>query len=193
MVGGSNGMDVRQSGGREMERVDDRNGNGRLWGEGAEVVRLWPIRVLVISADRYYRSAAAMLIGRRGCSALTAAHEQEAIELAGRECVDVVVLERPVEQERRGWEVPVQSLAASMGLAMARQGLRVAPIGVVVVSDAPAGAGRRGASPLTFELDKWGPFEELFRAIGRADRARRLPRERRHLPWPASLRQARAD
>ncbi|MHB8531157.1 MAG: hypothetical protein ACYDC2_00400 [Solirubrobacteraceae bacterium] len=160
---------------------------------GAEVVRLWPVRVLVISADRHYRAAAAMLLGRRGCPALTAAGEQEAIELAGRECVDVVVLERPASQERRSWDVPVHSLAASIGLAMARQGARVAPVGVVVVSDAPAGTGRGGSSPHTFELDKWGPFEELFRAIARADRARRLPRERRHLPWPVSLREARAE
>ncbi len=175
-----------------MER-NPQPGRDNIPETGADVVRLWPIRVLVISPDRYYRAAAAMLLGRRGCPALSASSEQEALELAGRECVDVVVLERPATQERRSWDVPVHSLAASIGLAMARQGARVAPVGVVVVSDAPAGAGRRGSSPHSFELDKWGPFEELFHAVARADRARTLPRERRYLPWPASLREARAE
>ncbi len=174
-----------------MERIENMQPEAGM--HGAEVVRLWPIRVLVLSQDRYYRAAAAMLLGRRGCPAVTAENEQEAIELAGRECIDVLVLERPDAEERRGWDVPVQRLAAAVGLAMARQGARVAPVGVVTVSEAPAGIGRRGSSPLSFELEKWGPFEELFGAIARADRARRLPRERRHLPWPASLRQARAD
>lgn len=176
-----------------MDRIEKMDVSRDAAGSSAEVVRLWPVRVLVVSPDRHYRAAAAMLLGRRGCPALTAASEQEAVELAERDCVDVVVLERPGSQGRRSWDVPVQSLSASIGLAMARQGARVAPVGVVVVSDAPQGAGRRGSSPQTFELDKWGPFEELFHAIARADRARRLPRERRHLQWPASLREARAD
>ena len=172
-----------------MERIEE-SGASELFGPQAEVVRLWPIRVLVVSPDRYYRAAAAMLIGRRGNTAVTAEDEQEAVELAGRECFDVIVVERPGGQERRAWDVPVQSLASRVGLAMARQGARVAPVGVVVVSESSSGAGRRGSSPLSLELDKWCPFEELFRAIARADRARRLPRERRHLPWPASLRHA---
>jgi hypothetical protein len=173
------------------------------------VVRLWPIQVLVLSPDRYFRAAAAMLIGRRGCTALSAATELEAVELAGAERVDVIVLERPAEQGRRGWEVPVRTIASAIDVAMARQGARVAPVGIVVVSERTArdgdrdgdrdrdgdgggGGGAQSASPVSLELDKWGPFEELFRAIARADRARRLPRERRYLPWPASLRQASA-
>jgi hypothetical protein len=178
-----------------MERIESMQSAtaGEGASEGADVVRLWPIRVLVVSPDRYYRAAAAMLLGRRGCPAVTVENEQEAIEVAGKECIDVLLLERPDTQERRSWDVPVQRLAASIGLAMARQGARVAPVGVVTVSEAPAGVGRRGTSPHSLELEKWGPFEELFGAIARADRARRLPRERRHLPWPASLRQASAD
>lgn len=174
-----------------MERIENTEHVAEI--QGAEVVRLWPIRVLVVSQDRYYRAAAAMLLARRGCPALTAENERDAIEVAGRECIDVLVLERPEAQERRSWDVPVQRLAASIGLAMARQGARVAPVGVVTVSESPAGLGRRGSSPLSLELEKWGPFEELFGAIARADRARRMPRERRHLPWPASLRQAGSD
>jgi hypothetical protein len=168
-----------------MERIEDLQHSR----EGAQVVRLWPISVLVVSPDRCWRSTVAMLIGRRDRPALTAAGEQEAIEIAGRERVDVVVLERPRAEDRRSWDTFVHGLAASVGLAMARQGARVAPVGVVVVAE----AAREPGSPQTLELDKWGPFEELFGAIARADRARRLPRERRFLPWPASLRRAQLD
>jgi hypothetical protein len=158
-----------------------------------EVVRLWPIRVLVLSPDRYFRAAAAMLIDRRGCSSLTAATEAEAVELAAGERIDVIVLERPRREGRRSWDVPVRSLASAIDLAMLRQGARVAPVGIVIVSERRSGGDDGHASPESLELDKWGPFEELFRAIARADRARRLPRERRFLPWPAAVRQAQAD
>lgn len=167
----------------ENESADRGDSDPR---EGAQVVRLWPISVLVVSQDRCWCSTVAMLIGRRDRPVLSAANEQEAIEIAGRERVDVVVVERPRAEDRRGWDTFVHGLAASIGLAMARQGARVAPVGVVVVGE----AAREPGSPQAFELDKWGPFDELFSAIARADRARRLPRERRFLPWPASLRRA---
>jgi hypothetical protein len=171
--------------GHEMKRMENENGDRA--NDGAEVIRLWPISVLVVSRDECWRSTVSMLIGRRDRPALTAVDEREALEVAGRERIDVVVFERPSAEERRNWDVSVHSLVASIGLAMAQQGARVAPVGVVVVSEAPAGAARRG-SPGSLELDKWGPFDELFAAIARADRARRLPRERRYLPWPPSLR-----
>jgi hypothetical protein len=177
--------------GEAMEMGETEN-QGQEHG-GAEVVRLWPISVLVVSSDRCYRSTVAMLIGRRDRAALQAEDEREAVALAERERVDVLVLERPAGEGRGTWETYVQSLAASVGLAMARQGARVAPVGVVVVSEPAGRASRREGSPQSLELDKWGPFDELFRAIARADRARRMPRERRFLPWPASLRRAQAD
>lgn len=164
-------------------------GNIEDAGEDAEVVRLWPISVLVVSGDRCFSSTVAMLIGRRDRPALTASGEGEAIEIASRERVDVIVVERPRTEPKRQWDAFVQSLAASIGLAMARRGARVAPVGVVVVSEHPGLDG----SPQALELDKWGAFEDLFAAIVRADRARRLPRERRFLPWPRSLRRAAAD
>jgi hypothetical protein len=184
-----------------MDVTEDIDGAGAqaspsvrpLRSEGAEIVRLWPIRVLVISPDRYFRAAAAMLIGRRGCAVLTADSEGEALELAGRERIDVLLLERPTEEDRRSWDVPVRRLASAVSLSLARQGVRCAPVGVVVVSER-YGTGDDGASsPESLEVDKWGPFEELFRAIVRADRHRRLPRERRFLPWPAAARPPRAD
>jgi hypothetical protein len=157
--------------------------------EGAEVVRLWPISVLLISPDRCWHSTVAMLIGRRDRPGLSAEDEREAIDIATRERVDVIVVERPAAESPRSWDAYVHGLVASIGLAMAQQGARVAPVGVVVVSEPPRDEGSRQS----LELDKWGPFGELFAAIARADRARRLPRERRFLPWPASLRAARAD
>src|SRR5690348_1193455 len=102
-----------------MERIENIEAGERR--EGAEVVRLWPINVLVVSPDHCYRSTVSMLIGRRDRPALTAAGEQQAIELAARERIDVVVLERPAAEARKSWETHVQSLAASIGLAMARQ------------------------------------------------------------------------
>jgi hypothetical protein len=172
-----------------MERIEIHHADREETREDAEVVRLWPINVLLVSSDRCWRSTVAMLIGRRDRPALSAENEREAIEIAGRERVDVVVVERPRSETPRSWDAYVQGLVASIGLAMAQQGARVASVGVVVVSEPPRGDG----SEQSLELDKWGPFGELFGAIARADRARRLPRERRFLPWPASLRAARAD
>lgn len=172
-----------------MERIENPDGENVEQSEGAEVVRLWPISVLLVSPDRCWRSTVAMLIGRRDRPALSAEDEREAIEIASSERVDVVVVERPASESPRSWDAYVQGLVASIGFAMAQQGARVAPVGVVVVSEPP----RAEASRQSLELDKWGPFGELFGAIARADRARRLPRERRFLPWPASLRAARAD
>ncbi len=172
-----------------MERIEKPGADTDESHEGAEVVRLWPISVLLISPDRCWRSTVAMLIGRRDRPALSAEDEREAIEIASRERVDVIVLERPCSESPRTWDAYIQGLVASIGLAMAQQGARVAAVGVVVVSEPP----RPDGSARSLELDKWGPFGELFGAIARADRARRLPRERRFLPWPASLRAARAD
>jgi hypothetical protein len=172
-----------------MERIDGATEG--MAPRHAEVVRLWPIRVLVVSPDRYFRAAAAMLIGRRGCTVITCDGELEVGELAARERIDVLLLERPEGESRRSSEAPVRSLASAIDLAMARQGIRCAPIGVVVVSE--FAAADRTATPHALELDKWGPFEELFRAIVRADKHRRLPREQRFLPWPAAARHSSAD
>jgi hypothetical protein len=172
-----------------MERIENPDAQDAEQSEGAEVVRLWPISVLLVSPDRCWRSTVTMLIGRRDRPALSAEDEREAVEIATSERVDVVVVERPGSESPRSWDAYIQGLVASIGLAMAQQGARVAPVGVVVVSEPP----RQEGSRQSLELDKWGPFGELFGAIARADRARRLPRERRFLPWPASLRAARAD
>jgi hypothetical protein len=172
-----------------MERIEKPGEGSTEQAEGAEVVRLWPISVLLVSPDRCWRSTVAMLIGRRDRPALSAEDEREAIEIASRERVDVIVVDRPTAESPRSWDSYIHGLVASIGLAMAQQGSRVAPVGVVVVSEPPREEGARQS----FELDKWGPFGDLFAAVARADRARRLPRERRFLPWPPSLRQARAD
>jgi hypothetical protein len=175
-----------------MERIECTSEAGEER-EDAEVVRLWPIRVLILSPDRCFRAAAAALIGRRGCDVLTAAGEPEAVELAAQERIDVLLLERPAREGRRSWEVPVRSVASAIDLALARRGAGVPPVGIVVVSAGLEREEDRGSAPESLELHKWGPFEDLFRAIVRADRHRRLPRERRFLPWPASVRPPVAD
>ena len=153
-----------------------------------EVVRLWPISVLVVSQDRCWRSTVAMLIGRRDRPALTAAGEREAVELASRERIDVVVIERP---ERGG--------AAAAGTSSVHS--------LVVVDRACDGAagrargargrrrGRRaprarhgGARRSSLELDKWGPFDELFARDRRAPTARAGCRANGAIPALAGLR-----
>ena len=47
------------------------------------------------------------------------------------------MLERPQSESPRSWDAYIQGLVASIGLTMAQQGARVAPVGVVVVSEPP--------------------------------------------------------
>ncbi len=128
-----------------MERIENPGAEDTEQSEGAEVVRLWPISVLLVSPDRCWRSTVAMLTGRRDRPALSAEDEREAIEIASRERVDVIVVERPASENPRSWDAYVHGLVASIGLAMAQQGARVAPVGVVVVSEPPRPGGRRSS------------------------------------------------
>lgn len=157
-------------------------------GEGpGEVVRLLPVAVLVLSPDRSFRAASTMLLSRRGCSVLSAASEEEALEQAGAEPVDVLVVELQ-EEASGGLHARAAVTARRIDAAGAGAGRRVAPIGVVVVGEADelgesieAEAGT--AHPV---LDKWGPFERLYQAICDRDRARRLVRAERgdERAWP---------
>jgi CheY-like chemotaxis protein len=157
-----------------------------------QVVRLLPIAVLVLSSDRYFRSAATMLLSRRGFTVLSAADEREAHDATLLEAVDVLVLELAApatDQLRRAF-----AIASRIDRASTAAGRRVAPVGVVVVgepgdlgdtADATAGA----EQPV---LDKWGPFERLHQAIADRDRARRLPPLPGAVAWPASARRSGA-
>ncbi|HEV2982028.1 MAG TPA: DUF192 domain-containing protein [Solirubrobacteraceae bacterium] len=119
------------------------------FGHGSEPARLAPMRVLVISNDRHFRSVSSMLLAHRGCVVTTTADRANLAERISREGADVVVVD--AEQCLDG---PAQAFAAVEGLARA--------VGVVVVDEA---ATQLHASPVA----KWGPFEDLFAAIERAD------------------------
>jgi hypothetical protein len=151
----------------------------------AQVVRLLPIAVLVVSGDRYFRSAATMLLSRRGCVVLSAADEREARDHAVLAAVDVLVVEPP---RSSGCCESASELAAQLDEASREAGRHVAPVGVVVVGEperlAEALDARAGAERPV--LDKWGPFERLHQAIVDRDGARRLPARGASPSWPAA-------
>jgi uncharacterized membrane protein (UPF0127 family) len=120
--------------------------------DGGEVTRLQPIRVLVVSSDRHFRSVTSMLLAHRGCSVTTTATAGRVAELIARGRADVVVIDAGHSTET------AQTVAAVGGLAQ--------PIGIVVVDEAPS---VERWSPV---LAKWAPFEELFAAIERAEASR---------------------
>jgi len=150
------------------------------------VVRLLPIAVLLLSADRYFRAAATMLLSRRGCSVLSAADEREALEGTRLHPVDVLV----VELDRSAGEElgRARTLAERIDAEAAAAGRRVATVGIVVVAEA-SGLDEVDADDGTSHpaLDKWGPFGELYEAIADRDRARRLPHTTGQA-WPESVR-----
>ena len=156
------------------------------------VVRLLPVVVLVLSADRPFRAAATMLLTRRGCSVLSAASEREALARAEEQPLDVLVID--LAPAPGGLYERAEAVARRIDATEAGCGRRVADIGAVVVGDAgqlgeaiEAGAG--SARPV---LDKWGPFERLYQAICDRDRARRLPRLDGEGVWPPPLAARRA-
>jgi hypothetical protein len=127
----------------------DERGHAR--GEGAQVIRLRPLRVLIVSVDEPFRTASAMLLGRRDCVVFGLNDVYGAAELVARERIDVAVVDG-AEQLR----------------ALADDIAHAAPlVGVVSVGEAED-VGLPGGPMLA----RWAPFEELFDALTRADRAR---------------------
>jgi hypothetical protein len=139
--------------GRDAAKVDA--GEHRRAGEddhdGAQVIRLRPLRVLVVSADEPFRAASAMLIARRDCVVFRLNDRGGAADLVARERIDVVLVDGP-EQSR--------ALAEELAGA-------VPPVGIVAVGEAQDGGLAGGPT-----LARWAPFEELFEALVRADRRR---------------------
>ncbi|HWG08808.1 MAG TPA: hypothetical protein VN672_07340 [Solirubrobacteraceae bacterium] len=121
---------------------------------GARVIRLRPLRVLVVSEDEPFRAVNVMLIARRGCRVFSLTGAYAAAELIARERIDVVVVDGP-----RRLRALADELTVTADL--------VPPVGVVCAGNAGE-IGPDGA-PV---LQRWAPFEELFAAIVRADRAR---------------------
>jgi len=125
--------------------------------QDAQVIRLRPLRVLIVSGDHRFRAVIEMLIARRGCSVFSLGTSLAVAETVVDERVDVLLVDgaaalREVAQE-------IAQCDASRP-----------PVGVVLVaaSDEPNVSGFRS-------LAKWGPFDELFAAVLDADRARARP------------------
>jgi uncharacterized protein len=123
--------------------------------QGGELARLQPLRVLVISPDRQFRTVMSLLLARRNYSVTTTANANRVTGLIARESADVVVI------DASQLAAPVATAMVATVEALAR------PIGVVLVADeARSGLSNRPV------LAKWGPFEELVEAIERADEHR---------------------
>jgi len=135
-------------------------------GEGAQVIRLRPLRVLIVSADEPFRAASSMLIGRRDCAVFSLADCYGAAELLARERIDVAVVDG-AEQLR--------ALADELACM-------VPPVGVVSIGEA-----EDVGSPGGPMLARWVRFEDLFDALVRADRARVL-QPAADGRWPAGAR-----
>jgi uncharacterized protein len=132
--------------------ASESNGASTLQGQGGQLARLWPLRVLVISPDRHFLTVMSLLLARRNCSVTTTANANRVIETIDRESSDVVVID--------AGKLPAPATVAKVQ-TLAR------PVGVVLVADEPR-----------FELSnppvlaKWGPFEDFAAAIERADERR---------------------
>jgi uncharacterized membrane protein (UPF0127 family)/CheY-like chemotaxis protein len=136
-----------------VERVPIREPESVIWPaslkQSREFARLQPIRVLVISRDRYFRSVTSMLLSHRGCSVTATAHAGRVTELIERDGADVIVIDAGHATDA--------ARSAAEAAAVARS------VGIVVVDDSPSDS---QAPPV---IAKWGPFEELFAAIEAAD------------------------
>jgi hypothetical protein len=120
----------------------------------AQVIRLRPLRVLVVSDDEPFRAVNAMLIARRDCRVFSLTGAYAAAELIARERIDVVVVDGPDRARAL-----IDELAVMAELTL--------PVGVVCAG----GTDEVGPSGEPV-IEKWAPFDDLFAAIVRADRAR---------------------
>jgi uncharacterized membrane protein (UPF0127 family) len=127
------------------------NGTSTLQGQGGELARLQPLRVLVISPDRHFLTVMSLLLARRNCSVTTTANANRVTELIARESSDVVLIDAS--------KLPAPATVAKVQ-TLAR------PVGIVLVAD----EARPGADQPV--LAKWGPLEDLAAAIERADERR---------------------
>ncbi len=136
----------------DLDGVDARDPQARE--DGAQVIRLRPLRVLVASRDHRFRAVTSMLLSRRGCTPFSAGDVTDTAATIARERIDVALVD--------GLEL-LREIARDVALGEAR----TPAVGVVVVGD--------GAPAVTAgipTLAKWDDFDRLFAAIVRADRAR---------------------
>jgi uncharacterized membrane protein (UPF0127 family) len=116
------------------------------------VARLRPLSVVIITPDHRFATVMSLLLARRNCSVTTTANVGRAKELIAREGAGVVI---------------VDADAPRADAAVAAVDALVPPLGLLLVSD-DAADDRVGQA--TFA--KWGPFDELARAIEYADELR---------------------
>jgi uncharacterized membrane protein (UPF0127 family) len=132
-----------------------RPGTPLLQGRQGELARLRPLRVLVISPDRRFRTVMTLLLARRDCSVTTTANAGRVTELIARDGADVAVI-----------DVGQSSTVATLATVATVEAL-ARPVGVVLVTDEP-----RSGAPDRTVFAKWGPFGDLVAAIELADERR---------------------
>jgi hypothetical protein len=135
----------RDAGESEMQDARDAD---------ADVLRLRPLNVLIVSPDRRFRSVMEMLLARRECSSYGVGSADGVAETIARERVDVALVEG-------------LRLLREVASGVAQSAAVAPPVGVVLVAESVE-PGLSG--PLA--LAKWSSFDELFAAIVEADRAR---------------------
>jgi CheY-like chemotaxis protein len=120
-----------------------------------------PARVLLVAADRRFRTLASASLARRGYH-VTAPHRRtdDIAALAVRECVDVAVIDATA------------SLTAAAQVAARLRAVRPL-LGIVAVSDDP----QQGLSTFPV-LSRWGSFDALCAAIEQTRGDRRLEGDR---------------
>jgi hypothetical protein len=135
------------------ERLGDLQAPDRAldWPE-LRLARLRPLRILVTSGDRRFRTVMSLLLARRNCSVTATANPGRLTELVLRERTDVVIVDAE------------EDLACARAIT-ALDALED-PVGVVIVSDHEERVNGREA------IAKWGPFERLIAAIEHADEHR---------------------
>jgi uncharacterized protein len=111
--------------------------------DGSAGARLSPLRVLVISQDRHFRTVMALLLGRRNYSVRTTSNAARVTELIARDGVDVVMID--VDESAASTTATVETLTR--------------PVGVVLVDEEEKRVGGQAT------LAKWGSFGELVTAI----------------------------
>jgi uncharacterized protein len=125
------------------------------WSAG-QISRLRPLRILIASPDRRFRTVMSLLLARRNCSVITTANAGRVAELIAREGSDVVVVESDGSSAEGQLVVAVDALARSVGV-------------VYVADDASPNISSGEA------MAKWGPFDDFVEAIELADERRRMP------------------
>jgi uncharacterized protein len=138
----------RTRGDEEVHGVGDRAAEAASHGA---LTLSRPLRVLVISSDRHFRTVMSLLLARRNCAVTTRQNVARAGEVIAREAISVVVM----DVTGPAGEVPAEMEATLDG-----------QVGVVLVADEEAAAVKDDV------LAKWGPFGDLVAAIERADRRR---------------------